>query len=73
MSDQLILGRKQESRRQKLLREYGPTLYRRAELDVLIGLCIASGLFTKDQFLDYIETMLKQEDDARRVAARIKD
>jgi hypothetical protein len=74
MSDDLtILGRKDENRRLALVREYGPQLVRQAEFDVLVGILISSGMFSKDQFLDYVAQFLAKEDAVRRVAAGFKD
>ena len=67
--DELLGYDEHAIRWRNLERQYGPTLLRQAEIDILVNLIVNSGIIRKGQFLDMVETVLKQRDNERRGAA----
>lgn len=64
-----IMGFDEHARRFRALeRQYGPTLLRQAEIDVLVNLLV-DRIIPKSQFLDLVESLLVNRDQERAKAA----
>ena len=70
--DKLLASRKTRTR-SVLVDQYGPALVHQAEHNVLIGILIASDMFTAQQLTDYTAEYLAKQDAARKRAAGIVD